>query len=790
MKLLVTLILALKLISFQRSFCLEKRAIIVAEPSNVINLENTTAYSVFCVLTNASSEENIAHLSIYEKSKHITSEILNATTIVARVNVEQNATCHRKIYSCKANKPEGPQGLALGKIYFGRPPALFPPHDFVCISEHKRHIHCQFPAEIKCDMDTSFKLGTLTRVGFSECITSSDLKSYHWDSRNGSCAFSMKDLNTSLKLVVRNEIDERNMMFNVSHEDIVRPAKPSLFTASQVTATTAEVTWHMSELNVLRQFKYEFRLISVHGVGSLSRFVTVPKMISSYLVEDLIPHTIYTLEVRVQVLPEVLRPFDDLYWSECASVTFKTAAHRPITAPAVAQGVYNIKKRTADQMNVSVFWEPIPDHLHNGTGFGYRVTAVSDSGNRFTKKVNLPTCTFSNLLIGHYKIQVSSFNNEGESETYNELQIFPRIDNRQPQIRSVFKSGGYNVSWFAPEKANPSSYTLMYCHFTSQATCHKSTQFVTLPAARAFFVTTQDSALNFAVAANYPDNYSSELSWQHCVVAPRTSRLAVPKYHVESISADSMTVRMMGRCEEHSYYARMQILVRALDGQLAMNESYDHFVEEIVVGRLKSSTDYGVNVTVFDEFGKSEHEVTRRTTASSGIWILILVLAAFGAAAMVFIMVVAVRRLKCVLDIKVDVPIGLLEDQEDSVEESEADDHEEYYNLTCPPIPEESESVAEEIHYPKPASTSEEPAPTEPVITAPQEIPTTGGGCSYIEMTSWKRPPGADQPDGNGNYEQMHPPNKHSVIVRSTVYVQMNLFINRARTGNYRQTIV
>lgn len=545
-------------------------------------------------------------------------QILNATTIVARVNVEQNVTCHKKIYSCKASKPEGPQGLALGKIYLGRPPALFPPHDFVCISEHKRYIHCQFPAEIMCDMDTSFKLSTLTRGGFSECNISSDQKSYHWDSRNGSCAFSMEDLSTSFKLVVRNEIDERTMMFNVTHEDIVRPAKPKFLTAAQVTATTAKVTWHMSELNVLRQFKYEFRLISVHGVGNLSRFVTVPKMISSYLVGDLIPHTNYTLEVRVQVLLEVLRPFDDLYWSERASVTLKTVAHRPITAPEVAQGAYNIKKRKADQMNVSVFWEPIPDHLHNGTGFGYRVTGVSDSGNRFTKKVNLPTYTFSNLLIGHYRIQVSSFNDEGESETYNEMQIFPCIDNRQPQIRAVFKSGGYNVSWFAPEKANPSSYTLMYCHFTSQGTCHESTQFVTLPAARTFFVTTQDSALNFAVAANYPDNYSSELNWQHCVVAPRTSRLAVPKYHVESITANSMTVRMVGRCEEHSYYSRMQILVRALDGQLAMNESYDHFVEEIVVGRLKSSTDYEVVVTGFDGFGKFEKEVTSRTTASSG----------------------------------------------------------------------------------------------------------------------------------------------------------------------------
>lgn len=49
--------------------------VIVAEPSNVINLENTTAYRVFCVLTNASSVENISHLNIYEKSKHISSEV-------------------------------------------------------------------------------------------------------------------------------------------------------------------------------------------------------------------------------------------------------------------------------------------------------------------------------------------------------------------------------------------------------------------------------------------------------------------------------------------------------------------------------------------------------------------------------------------------------------------------------------------------------------------------------------------------------------------------------------------
>lgn len=152
---------------------------------------------------------------------------------------------------------------------------------------------------------------------------------------------------------------------------------------------------------------------------------------------------------------------------------------------------------------------------------------------------------------------------------------------------------------------------------------------------------------------------------------------------------------------------------------------------------------------------------------------------------MVLIMIVAVRRLKCVLNIKVDVPIGLLEDQEDAVEESEESDHEEYYNLTCPPIPEESESFAEEIHYPKPASI-----PEEPVITASPEIPTSGREGSYIEMASWKRPPRADQPDGNANYEQMQSPNKQNVIVRSTGYVQMNLFINRARTGNYTQTIV
>lgn len=49
--------------------------VFVAEPSNVINLENTTAYSVFCIITNALPDENISHLNIYEKNNRITSEV-------------------------------------------------------------------------------------------------------------------------------------------------------------------------------------------------------------------------------------------------------------------------------------------------------------------------------------------------------------------------------------------------------------------------------------------------------------------------------------------------------------------------------------------------------------------------------------------------------------------------------------------------------------------------------------------------------------------------------------------
>lgn len=797
MKLIVTLILAMEIFDFPPSYyaTAETSAIIVAEPSNFINLENTTAYNVLCTITEAPPDVNSSVLNFYDIYENIIkSEVLNETTILTRVNVQPNAACETKRYDCMMSKSEELTGLAAEEISLGRPPAVISQDDLTCILEHLNYMHCQLPVPIQCDdSDADLKLSTVLRDEFLECNWRQQEDFIHWDSRNNACDFSMTDPSTHFELGIRNKVGAQIMMFNVTHGDIVRPDKPSHLTAVRVNPTTANVTWNMQKLNLLRQFKYEFRLISGNGSGDFIRFVTESKMISSYLVEDLIPHTNYTFKVRVQIVPEITRPSDDLYWSESGSVTFKTVAHRPMTAPTVAPGTYSIKKRTNGQLNVSIFWEAIPNHLHNGTGFGYRVTAVSNTGYNFTDEVNVSTYTFTYLPIGHYRIQVSSFNDEGASDHFNEMQIFSRLDDdRRPQIRAVFKADGYNVSWIAPKKSNPSNYTLMYCHFTSQGTCHDAIQFVTIPAGRTFFVTPQDSMLNFAVSANYADNYSSELSWQHCVVAPRTSRLGAPKYLIESVTVDSMTVRMVERCEEHSFYERMEIHVRNLKGKVVWNTGKDHYVEVIHVEGLESSTEYEVVVTVFDGFGKSSEKVTRSRTESKGIWLHLSVIIIFAAAAIVFIVIVAIQKLRFVLDIKVDIPIGLLEDQKDSVEVSEPDDHEEFYNLTCPTIPEESELVAADSCHPDPVSTPEEPIPVESGVAASAEIPITREG-PYIEMLSWKRPPETDQPpiiDANGNYEQMHAPSKQSMIVRSTGYVKMNLFINRARTGNYTQTMV
>lgn len=809
MKLLVTLILTAIMLCGGSSGVEPKfKGIIIAEPSNLINLESTTTYNVFCILIKAPLGTNSTHMTL--RSKGIfKSEIYNDTTIVARYKLEPNTSCDSISYQCKVSIPETvggklrTSGLAIKRITLGRPPNDILPGELSCVLEQQSFIHCQFPLKTSCDSTpTKYALSTITVNGLSKCKHLKQIgTTYTWDSRNTSCGFSMNDSSTLFQLDIGNDFGNKSMKFDMVHDDIVRPGKPESLSASKVDATSATVTWTMPELNVTRSLMYKFQLISEFNVGDIPRYVHNPLMIFSYAVQNLIPYTQYTLNISVKVIPDKNRYNEDLYWSDYGSVSFKTLAHRPITAPAVVPGSYSLKKRNTDRMDVSVFWESIPKYLHNGTGFGYNVTAYSHNYS-FTKKVNVSTYTFNNLPIGHYWIRISCFNDEGESASFSELQIFPPMDYRQPQIRSVFKDKGYNVSWIEPQTTNLSNYTLMYCNFTSQGTCKNTIRFVTIPPDRTSLLIAEENTLNFAISANYADNYSSELSWLQCVVAPRTSGLGHPKFLIESVTMDSMVVRMVASCEEHSYYERMQVRVQTMDGHVVSNKSYDHYVEKVLLDGLESNTIYEVIVSVFDGSGDSTEERVKICSAWSGIWIFVVIMIIFGAIVTVIIVTVFVRRLRFVLDIEVQLPDKLVEVQEDTSEsesESISESESEYGNneiyIPCPTIPEEPAPIAEEIADDETVYLSVATLLADSQISTITKSPITVGG-SYIEMTSLIRPPTAGHPgaanvDANGNYEQMHQTDKRSEIVaQSAGYVKIDLFINRARTGNYTQMIV
>lgn len=805
MKLLVTLILTASMLC-AGNVGVESKLIgdIIVEPSKVINLANTTTYNIFCVLKEAPQGINSTHMTL-SSTGIINSEqfqIYNRTTIVARHKLEPNTSCGPIKLQCKVKFPET-RGFAFTKITLERPPNDILPDELTCVLEQQRFIHCQFPTRLSCNSSMKYALSTVSVNGLSKCETRIENGTTHvWDSQNDPCGFSVNELSTLFQLDIGNCFGNKTMKFNMVHDDIVRPGKPESLSASKVDATSANVTWTMPELNVSRSFMYKLQLISEFNVNGTTKYVKSAQMIFSYSVQNLIPYTQYTLNISAKVMADKERYNEDLYWSEYGSVSFKTLAHRPITAPAMVPGSYSLKKGNTDRMDVSVFWEPISKHLHNGTNFGYYVEAYSDSYS-FTENVNVSTCTFYNLPLGHYRVRIKSFNDEGESANFSEIQIFPPMDNRQPQLRSVLKDGGYNVSWIAPQVTELSNYTLMYCHSTSQGTCRDTIRFVTIPKDVTSFAIDEGNPLNFAISANYGDNYSSELSWQQCVVAPRTSRLGHPKFLIESVTTVSMVVRMMASCEEHSFYERMQVRVRTMEGHVVFNKTYDYYVEKMLLDGLKSSTNYEVIVSVFDASGDSTEKKVEVCTAWSGIWILVVIILIFGAIVTVIVVTVAVRRLKLLLDIKVQLPNGLLEVQEDTSDyesesnsESESESEHNKMYIPCPTIPEEPEPIAEEIAHNEPFYLPEELFHAGPQISATTGSPTTVGG-PYIEMASLIRSSNTGQPvsptsvDCNGNYEQMHPPNKSSeMVVRSSGYVKIELLINRARTGNYTQTIV
>ncbi|XP_058814384.1 cytokine receptor-like [Topomyia yanbarensis] len=639
----------------------------VFKSASEIDLQlNVTSYTVGCKLESTGNDVNSQFLGLYLVNKKIESQIINATTIITEVDLQpsnESEVCGVKTYVCKLNQTI----VHSTTVFVGRAPTRIDPADFKCVSENREFLWCEFPRNDHCDLNTLYKLSMIRHHVQSECALEGRLGDrMRFDSRSDTCLYSAGHRSFTFELESLNVIGRTDMEFHINHYDLVRPAAPKLLQVINITTTRVDIAWNLNArlLNLDRKFEYQFLLVSEYGLEQ-SSFVTKSFDVAEknyHTIENLSPYTGYELSVRVRVVSIAPRNAENEYWSDWSSAKFRTKACKPHQTPVTAPGAYSLKEIKGDFVTAEVYWQQVSPLLHNGPGFSYNVSAISTEGERFhPTSMSNETALFHQLKIGYYLVQISCYNREGPSDDFNVIEIFPPAEGLKPTIRKILLDDEFHqLSWYSvPNLEYLLNYTVIYCNFTATGSCRDAIKFAVLPPTETTFNITSERVLNFAVAAHYR-NYSSDLAWQKCVVSSVTG-IAQPKFSFTDISANSFVLRMNNSCTDRSLVQRYGISVwTADDATLVQTMGFDPYVTVIPIGNLKSSTEYNVTVAAYDDSETPQQTTAVVRTIHSGVFLHSLFYSLGVIVVLIGVSINTSRKVKKMMNIKVDIPLGLM----------------------------------------------------------------------------------------------------------------------------------
>ncbi|XP_062551882.1 cytokine receptor-like isoform X2 [Armigeres subalbatus] len=591
-------------------------------------------------------------------------KIINDTTIIHRVDLqtnEESSICGVKNFICRLNRSL----IQMRTFYVGRPPPPIKPSDFKCISHNRQRLVCQFRRQHSCGLFTDYHLSMIRLNSHSTCNLTDDGTTLSFDSNSDTCVFSAGHRNLSFWIVATNIIGKTESMQTVDHFDIVQPEMPGNLHVSSLDVTNVNITWSLSLLlyNLNRSFEIEFRLMSKYDTQqsfkNISSFTSKQMM---HQFENLFPFTNYELKMRVRVVPKSLRYFEDEYWSEWSSIQFQTKACRPYAPPRILPGAYSFKERRGHLVTIEVYWELVPEYRQNGPGFGYDIYALSQTGHNLTaNSPNNGVTSFQKARIDEiYSVYFFSYNDEGRSENVSIMQIYPHIAAYQPKIRRMLYNDSYYVQWFSPDNIDLlSNYTIMYCTYSTTGSCHGSIQFDTVPANATTYFLNSSKPLSFALAANFR-SYSSELSWPMCTVSPATVVNQIT-FKFTDVTEHSFTLRMQLSCMDQSLIDRYDVRYWPTQNHDAtVNRTYQAYDTIIPIDDLLINTDYEVVITAYDSRGNTFEASNSVRTKNKEVLVQLILFLLFGMLVMAIMTTTATRRMKRIMSIKVEIPVGLL----------------------------------------------------------------------------------------------------------------------------------
>ncbi|XP_071406320.1 contactin-3 isoform X2 [Pithys albifrons albifrons] len=287
---------------------------------------------------------------------------------------------------------------------------------------------------------------------FNGTLTDFKRDASHFEKVGGSASGDLMIRNIQLKhsgkyvCMVKTEVDS----VASAAELIVRgsPGPPEHVRVDEITDTTAQISWQEGTDNHSPVTTYTIQARTPFSVG-WQRVTTVPDVIDgktlTATVVDLNPWVEY--EFRVVATNKIGGGEPSL-----PSEKVRTEEAVPETAPSEVSG------GGGSRSELVITWDPIPEELQNGEGFGY-VVAFRPSGTTtwiqtVVTSADTPKYVFRNesiLPFSPYEVKVGVYNNKGEGPFSSVTTVFSAEEEPSTAPSGVsatsLSSSAIEVSW-------------------------------------------------------------------------------------------------------------------------------------------------------------------------------------------------------------------------------------------------------------------------------------------------------------------------------------------------------
>lgn len=145
-----------------------------------------------------------------------------------------------------------------------------------------------------------------------------------------------------------------------------------------------------------------------------------------------------------------------------------------------------------------------------------------------------------------------------------------------------------------------------------------------------------------------------------CIV-PAPSNISRVTFKLTDVTENSVNLRLFLSCTDQSLVERYEVRYwPKTDQSLEQNMTKRPYDMVVTIDDLMMDTEYVVKVTAYDENGIAHEDSHTVRTSDRDILLQLIVFLLFGILVMAIMTTTATRRVKKMMNIKVDIPLGLL----------------------------------------------------------------------------------------------------------------------------------